>query len=86
MFDFESVALKRWRIVSTGWAMPPGVYSVEFEWENGEDASFSSASKDLHTWAEQWMEDHEDDPDFWDGSTLPELLTSHDWGKTEAAF
>lgn len=87
MFDFESVKGQRWRVISTGWAMPPGCYSVEFEWENGVEAQFSSFSNEGHSWGEQWMESHEDDDSFWDDSPLPEWLTRiSEWYETERTF
>ena len=76
-FDSEAVKDVRWRVIGGGWMYPEGITTAEIEWENGEEATFSSLKKDLNTWAQDWMESHGDNE--WVTDPLPEMLRGEHW-------
>lgn len=79
VFDFNAVAGVRWRVVSTVWNCPPGSFEVGIEWENGEEASFTTMSRDIYDWAEQHFAEEE----VWFDSPLPKSLTEYSWMKLD---
>jgi hypothetical protein len=80
---FEFPTGVRWRCVGTGRAWPEGTTTIYLEWENGEEASFTTIHPDAEMFANKWSDDNqwsEDDSEpSWTDEQLPEWLTSGEW-------
>ena len=74
-FEFPSGV--RWKCVGTGRAWPEGTTTIYLEWENGEEASFTTIHPDAEMFADKWSED--DSEPSWTDEQLPEWLTSGEW-------
>jgi|694.fasta_scaffold50764_3 hypothetical protein len=81
--NFEFPSGVRWKCVGTGRAWPEGTTTIYIEWENGEEASFTTIHPDASAFADKWSSENEwaeDDSDpQWCDDPLPEFITSVEW-------